>query len=306
MMSLLPLLLALPMFFSSVSAAGLSCPSGQCNCQNVGVGSCTESLECVPCSEFSCSFAAYGQGGLCDGVCGSGRCPDSRTSPPQCIDCDFEFGNANCVELYCPTRRRALKGVGDGEEYRKYADVCADYDYDTAIYVNKHMFAVASPKEEAVASGCPFLVTHALMGEDTPRKEVLVFLSREERNSFLTGESHLEDGMYHMGSFQFSDLYRVLDETEFTEHNNGVYDIVVNNCGNYMVKLASSLNIKIDSQVTNFVAHRILAASGKDLMDKIRSSANYFSLFHGRALRPETVPDKELVELLVEASASGL
>ena len=38
-----------------------------------------------------------------------------------------------------------------------------DFDYDGAVYVDNHLYAVTTPKEEAAVAGCPLLVAHSFI-----------------------------------------------------------------------------------------------------------------------------------------------
>ena len=196
----------------------------------------------------------------------------------------------------------------DKEYYRSTIDRCGDFDYDTHIYVKDHLYAIASPKEKAVAEGCPYFVTHAVFGDDVDpnspaKKEILVWKDKHQ-GEVLFSEKSILAGLLHMGIFKLSRLAEAVEKADPSP--GGAYDIVTNNCGSYMINLASKLGVMIDANVASFVARRLLEKSGKALADRIRRSMNLLSLFHGRHLRSESVGDNELVHLLVESHASRL
>jgi hypothetical protein len=126
-----------------------------------------------------------------------------------------------------------------------------------------------------------------------------------------------EEESLPIGTFKLADLAQAYEDTPDDDvsagRGGGVYDLVTNNCATYMVKLASTLGVKIDSRITSFVARRLIEESGKDLADKIRNSMHYFSFFGDRrnlrssAGQQETyeASDQELVEALVNKGASG-
>ena len=96
-----------------------------------------------------------------------------RCTSPQCIQLGRVIQECLCLSdnlnphtkfsLCCGggNRRRlgdASAAVGhDSREYRDYVDhQCGDYEYESAIHVDgQHLYAVATPKEKAMAAGCP-------------------------------------------------------------------------------------------------------------------------------------------------------
>ena len=214
--------------------------------------------------------------------------------------------DGKCNFYDCRPRRRLTTGTsfrGDEPEFRAHVDTCGAYDYDSFLFVDTHLYAVAAPKEKATAAGCPFVVVHAILEDHNgaaARKELMVWEDREEGQALFP-----EDDSILMGTYQFSDLIRAYDETD-PSVDGAYYDIVSNNCGNFMVNLGSKLDVKINAGLTTEVARRLLKQSGKAFVEKIRSNVNYYSLFQGRHLRSDQATDEEVMELLVEAHASKL
>ena len=253
-----------------------------------------------------------------------------RCISPQCIQLGDVFQECLCLtdnlnscnsfSLCCGggggNRRRLgddASVVDDNDnpaQYRNYVDQCGDNEYDAAIHVDHgHLYAVATPKDAAVTAGCPLMAAHAVFRhETTTAKQLLIWDSdnndtKEEKESVLRNGSSLS-----VGSFKLSELLSAYEKADPTTTTGG-YDVLTNNCGNFVVDLASHLGIEIDGRVKAFVARRLLLESGSQLVAKIRNHWDYVSLFKGssdgdnRNLR--SVSDEVLVELLVEKTASG-
>jgi hypothetical protein len=216
----------------------------------------------------------------------------------------------------------ASKSFSPGDDtYQQYLEACGHFEYPLFLHVDQHshLLVYGVPPETAVEAGCPFGAAHTVFvtrqGKPVVVKEILMWTNVDEGLSMFQEES------LSVGTFKLADLARAYeatpDGTDESGKANGVYDIVTNNCATYMVKMATTLGVKIDSRITSFVARRLVEESGKDLANKIRSSLNYFSLLGGDgggrrylrswAMKATAEPtDQELVEALVNKEASGL
>jgi hypothetical protein len=189
---------------------------------------------------------------------------------------------------------------GDEPEVQDYLDACGAYSYEGLIYVDSHLHAVASPGEEAVNAGCPFIIAHSVFDDLTSPayKEVLIWDDKEQ------GEAVVKGGSLSIGTFKLADIAQAYQQASPNAKGAKAYNIMTNNCGNFVVNLASLLGVKVDSKLTSFVSRRLLAKSGTVLFDRLRSSIADFS---GRHLRHEDeATNKDLVERLVDSQASVL
>jgi hypothetical protein len=190
------------------------------------------------------------------------------------------------------------------DDYDSYLSDCGPFEYNVALYVDEstHLYAVAFPKEDAAAAGCPLFATHSIVQlHGAPAtKELLVWDDVEQgRNMFDN------DGLISVGAIKLADMARAFEKVELG--SKGGYDIVTNNCATYLVNLASELGVKVDTRITGFVARRLLENSGSEFVNSVRASVNYWTLFQGRNLRSaEAATDEEIVELVVNAGASKL
>ena len=234
------------------------------------------------------------------------QCRDDG-APPRC---DF----VECCDRRRRRRRRDLSIVGqasmvlDGNDfhhdeesyYRDYLlERCGSFGYEASVYVDGHLYAVAVPGEEALAAACPLIAAHALFRErDTPAtKQLLIWDDYPNYNDSVVS------GALSLGTSKLSELLGAYTETD-PDTARG-YDVLSNNCGNFVVDLASHLGLEIDARVKSFVVRRLIEESGTKLAHKIRSHLDFS--FFGRRLRSEsrTDDDETLVELLVEKTASA-
>ena len=192
----------------------------------------------------------------------------------------------------------------DGAYYRKIADSCSDYEYEGAIHVSthpSHIYAIAIPKKDATVAGCPVLATHANFDTDgaVAEKEMMVFASKDVGDRVFG-----KGGTLAMGDFMLSELLRAYEEADPSVA--GVYDDWTNNCFNYVVDLAKSLGVKVDTRVISFVARRLLESNAEELMRGVRAHFDFYSFIEGRNLRADYIPDEELSEKVVQDQAAPL
>ena len=166
------------------------------------------------------------------------------------------------------------------------------------------MFAIAAPKEDAAAAGCPFVASHAEFQNDTVEKKVNVFKGQDKMHF----SDHLDEGDYlPIGTFKLSKLAQAFEQSDTSKSGSAVYDVITNNCSKFMMNLARQLGVEVDGKITSFVARRLIAESGQTLADQIRSSANFVSqFFGGRNLRAGADNDADLIKSLVESVAAKL
>ena len=268
MMCFVPVLLAL--FFSRGYAFAKGCPSRECECVAFDPPHCSEIGSCIPCENQFCADSDYMPGGPCD---------------------------------YLPSGRRSLLKAQEAIE-SSYLDDCGEQDYEASLYIDRHFYAIASPKEEAVKAGCNhFFATHAVFkGRGPAKKEIYIWEDKDEGESLFMSSGA---GTHPLGTFKLSDIARAVKETD--PGAAGGYNIVNNNCGSYLVSLGSKLGVKIDIELTSFIARQLAEKTGQEFKESIRNSLQRFSLFEDRHLRAEEpLSDEQLVDLLVEHSTSEL
>ena len=188
----------------------------------------------------------------------------------------------------------------DHPDYRAIASSCGDFEYEGALYVDKHLYGVAIPQADAAYAGCPFIVTHANFVDDdsAAEKEMLFFDTKKVGQRFFG-----EEGTYVIGKYKLSELLRAFEKADPAVA--GVYDVLTNSCANYMIELAQGLDAKIDSQVTAFIAKRLLESNSKEILDNVRNHMDFSSFFGDRNLRAD-IGDEELIEMVVESQAASL
>ena len=190
---------------------------------------------------------------------------------------------------------------GDEPEYHAIAETCGDFDYEGRLYIDEapHFFALASPKEEAVAAGCPFLAASSGFGSDATTMHKQMFVWREKD----VGETIFMKESLSMGTFKAAEIVHAFDEADAS--NGDKYEVLSNNCAGLLISMASNLGVKIDGTVTAFVTRRLLEEKASGIVGRIKESINYKSLFQGRHLvRSDGLSDEQLLELAVERQVS--
>ena len=188
-------------------------------------------------------------------------------------------------------------------EYGAFVKACGDLDYEGGLYIDEapHFYAIAAPKGDAMAAGCPFLAASVEFDSDnvSMHKQMSAWEDIEVAESFFSKES------LAMGTFQAADLVSAFEESNA---GGGSYDVLTNNCAGFLLSIASHLGVRIGSRETKFVTRRLLEENAKGLVQRIKSSVNYQSLFQDRhLLRADTTTttDEDLIELVVEGQVAG-
>ena len=261
--------------------------------------------------------------------CSAGYC--ERLDNNACISCSDDKAIKICNFADCrPRRQRSLKDVATvlllssssddddddadaamGEQYNKIMDKCGSgVPYDTFLYVDSHLFATAVPQNSDINKNedCPILVVHALFeNKNEPgRKEIRMFQSNAINDYYSLFPA--EHSVY-MGTFELSQLADAYNHTHID--SNSEYNVWNNNCGSFLVQLASQLNVQIDAKVTAFVARRLLEESSKAWIDTLRDTMNGSSRQQQQQQRnlrmmEEEASDEQIVEWLVDSQASHL
>ena len=246
------------------------------------------------------------------------NCPE-----PQCVQvpvlisecfCFNPIGSCNDFNVCCGAnlqdgdgdgRRRHLAGEDDDdtvildghdhEVYRDFVKQCGNYEYEASLYVDEHVYALAKPLAQAQAAACPFVAVHAVFAGDRPTTTKQIILWNDQVPEF-SRES------LPMGTFAFSKLADAYESADPA----GEYDILKNNCGNFIVQLASKLDIRMDGTVTAYVARRLLEASGHRLVNTIRQRLNVLGGRSEEDRHLRSLSSETLVEHVVRTTASAL
>jgi hypothetical protein len=189
----------------------------------------------------------------------------------------------------------------DEPQYKAILEKCGGLEYNGFVHVDTHFYAIASPKDEAVDAGCPFVVAFAKFDKDKiAHKRISLWQVKENGEDMFD-----EDGSLHIGSFKLDALAQAYEDSDPSAA--GRYDVVTNSCADFVISLGSKLGVKIDSRITSFVARRLVQVAGQELFDSVRKSLGYVSLLSNldRHLRgDDAVTNAQLVDLLVETHAT--
>jgi hypothetical protein len=185
---------------------------------------------------------------------------------------------------------------GEQEYDTERMQACADYDYEGHLHVgDAHFFVVAVPGAVAKNAGCPAMAAHAVYeSEDrVPIKQGLIWNDPEEC------QSHFEESLY-IGTWRLETLLEAAEQAEHTRP--GSYNIITNNCANFLLDIMRKLEVKINAKMTSYVTRRLLQNS--PVVKGIREA--YKEVFGSRNLRGEgdDMSDEDLIQLVVETRAN--
>jgi hypothetical protein len=178
----------------------------------------------------------------------------------------------------------------DDASWMAYKAKCGDFDYDLSLHIDAHLVLIAEPEEEAVAAGCGALAFHAIPSGNLGNvKEV--FMLDVAAEAKITAE-----GIIKVHTHEFNLIAQAYDEADANAVGMNTYDIVDNNCGEFVKNFASILGLHSTPEDTKFIARRLLEHFEPEHVAKIRN--------HSNLGQDEDVFDMELVERLVETHTS--
>ena len=222
---------------------------------------------------------------------------EALTETSYFIDCDYD---ECCRHKRKLTEQSHFSFAGNEDEYKEFVDACGEHDYKVSLYVgDTHFSGIAVPASDDIDAGCPsFVVAHVDFDEDGPAtKELYGWHDKAE------GMTHFPKESAPIGTFKAKDIARAFETAE--PSGAGAYELLTNNCANFLINMANLLGVKIDSTITTYVTRRLLEDSGSALVDQIKESAFFLSHFEGRHLRGD-IHDEELVQLVVDARATDI
>ena len=241
-------------------------------CQN-DINLCICTRTSTGAAEFACDFSA----------CCGGNLADDSSEQDEDTSGDGDGRRLKKISFAIEDSTEIFDGI---------VDACGDFEYDGFLHVDNHFYAVAIPKEDAVAAGCPVLMSHADFNSEgtIAEKQIIAYDNK-------IGKELFEEAALPIGSFKLTELHRAYEETDPSEA--GTYDVFTNSCARYVMDLAAKLGVEPDAKMTVFVARRLMETKSKALMDSIRNHPNFQSLFEGRNLRAVDVSDNEVISDLV-------
>ena len=192
------------------------------------------------------------------------------------------------------------------EEWLEYKENCNSYMYDLYGVVDRHMFLVAQPKEDAIEAGCEEVYFHSSEDKDGTGTNIK-FVAIKHDHDEVTEEA-LEGGLWKFGasSFQFVELSSAFDVADANAPGKVKYNIAFNNCGDFGKNFLMELGQGVDKEFTNFVVNNLLDAYGNDVITEIRNNEENSSWLMRRLSHTIGWSNERLAHYLVEARVSEL
>ena len=182
--------------------------------------------------------------------------------------------------------------VLDEESWKNYINKCGDFDFNVELHVDSHLFILVTPNQEGLEAGCTNLAFHALPDADYEglmEKHVMPYDQWKESETI-----HLA------AQKKFSDIAMAYDQADVNADGMGAYDMVLNNCGDFVKNFGANMDIKLTPEMTMSIAKKILG--NEKTMEKVNENEHKDVLVHG----DEDVKDEELMYRLVEMRTKDL
>ena len=107
---------------------------------------------------------------------------------------------------------------------------------------------------------------------------------------------------HELGTYTFDVISQAYDATSISDEE---YDVVLNNCGDFIIEFASKLGLTTTSEMSWWTAEQLLKHSNGELSDYIRSSPNIESSISGLHLTDE-MSDIEIVYHVIDRKARAI
>ena len=209
-------------------------------------------------------------------------------------DSDDEARCSNTIRYRCCEQNRRLEAIivddakellnilidDDGEEkvnmvlndvdWAKYNEQCSTFDYDVYVHVNSHIAAVAMPNLKAEEAGCPPLAIHAHPDPNSTtmamKKEVVAL---PWYSGTQTTRQFLDENAFSIAiGVPFVEIAAAFDNVILTPQ----FDLLSNNCGDFMKSFCSNLGVKLTPEFTSYVAKALMVHMGENLLSKMHAN----------------------------------
>ena len=188
------------------------------------------------------------------------------------------------------------------EDWRAYKDKCSPQEFNLHLFVDTHVFLLASPAQ--ADTGCEALVFHSTTtnGNDEANdkrgheKEALVL---EDAGVV----SVLQEQSIALGVYSFQDIARAFDQADPDAVGMVQHDLLLNNCGDFAKNFGALLGIALTPDTTESIVQRLLQHGGDDFLISLRNNEHFAIIADGG---DSNLEDEEVVTRLVESRTHEL
>ncbi|CAJ1968215.1 unnamed protein product [Cylindrotheca closterium] len=222
----------------------------------------------------------------------------------------FDFTATSCG---LKEARRLLNRLED-DGWSDVLQSCSEVQYETSIYVHKHIFVVSTPVVKG-DSGCPSIAMEQSGALGKPSDADSDALTDSEIRTVNVHEVILPNYIdpksfpyLPLGTFLLKEIAKafhnakaqVLSDPDSMQN----FDIVTENCGHFPNRMMDLLNVEIDHEMVRFIASR-LQKTNPALAQDVRKSPSATKLLSDRS-RLDDLTDLQLIELNVEFKVKHL
>ncbi|CAB9499599.1 unknown protein [Seminavis robusta] len=144
----------------------------------------------------------------------------------------------------CYFRRRLATNE---ESWVSIKDPCNERAYKLSLYVNTHVYLIASPQENEANSqlqDCPHVVMDAKFGTGMSEGSKMVTVLADSELNELLGQRKVtlsQDFFEVSGDYMLPDLHFAVDNAKVKE--DGIYNFFTNNCAIFVKSIGANLGI---------------------------------------------------------------
>lgn len=201
------------------------------------------------------------------------------------------------------TRRRRLTD----DDWIEILQSCSEVEYETSLYVQKHVFVVATPvKNNNLHPDCPNIAMDQAMDQNDADHQIRNV--NVHNFTLLNGVDPITQPHLSIGPFSLAEIasafHNVRAHVAADPNRMKHYDVVMENCGDFPARMMTFLNVDFDKEMVQFLANQ-LQRTHRTLARDIRTNPNAVNLLTNSS-RLDALTDLELIELLVESKVKHL
>ena len=167
-------------------------------------------------------------------------------------DCKVNAVYMECKEQQTNDGRRSLHLLSDmGNKimvFTKNEEVasCIDHECKISVFMDTHMYLIADPVEDET-SACPLILFH--QAKEGKTAEMLIFTGDAVEDA--GNLKYLQGGIF----LAKCTLEDIADAFEYVELDPYEYDVVMNNCASFCIRMMGHLGVLINDSVIEYVSH---------------------------------------------------
>ena len=163
----------------------------------------------------------------------------------------------NILGCYSPNGMRKLQSL----YHQRMSSDCDDFEYDVDLLIDSHLVMALVPSKEAEDAGCKSFLMHAKYNNKTNSmdKEVVEVESSE---IIFQGILEAREHFLPLDNYPFKELSDAFDKaTVNADGHDDSFDIVQNNCGDFLAHFLHLLGHKTDEEEMMAITSGLILAN---------------------------------------------